>query len=47
MALDKAGMFTLIGSQLPDNTSGAIQPATSGWAAAPSALLVISRLEAV
>lgn len=26
MALDKAGMFTLIGSQLPDNTSGAITP---------------------
>ncbi len=26
MALDKAGMFTLIGAQLPDNTSGAITP---------------------
>ncbi len=26
MALDKAGMFTLIGAQLPDNTSGLITP---------------------
>ena len=52
MALTKSQIFTSIGTNLPDNTSGAITPAKlrevlTQIADAPSALLVISRLEPV
>lgn len=77
MAKTKSEMFTLIGANLPDNTTGLITPAklrevmtqmadspiyatpgvkevevlraastVTAWGTAPSALLVISRLEA-
>ncbi|QNO11726.1 hypothetical protein TE1_010 [Escherichia phage vB_EcoS_fTaEco01] len=57
MAKTKSEIFTLIGQELPDNTTGLITPAkprgvypqvatVTAWGTAPSALLVISRLEA-
>lgn len=73
MAKTKTEMFTLIGANLPDNTTGLITPTAgqtfavqimrdsagsnlggvypqaatvTAWGTAPSALLVISRLEA-